>query len=62
MSPIRAATVFTHRRPAETAPAIGALLKIALQAGAVLRFNAEERELYRLERLWGDAPVVLRIA
>jgi len=22
----------------------------------------QERELYRLERLWGDAPVVLRIA
>ena len=25
-------------------------------------FVPEERELYRLERLWGDAPVVLRIA
>jgi len=24
-------------------------------------FVPEERELYRLERLWGDAPVVLRI-
>ena len=49
MSPIRAATVFTHRRPAETAPAIGALLKIALQAGAVLRFNAEETSKHGLE-------------
>jgi ribosome-associated protein len=25
-------------------------------------FVPEERELYRLEGLWGDAPVVLRIA
>ena len=25
-------------------------------------FVPEERHLYRLERLWGDAPVVLRIA
>jgi len=25
-------------------------------------FVPEERDLYRLERLWGDAPVVLRIA
>ena len=25
-------------------------------------FVPEERQLYRLERLWGDAPVVLRIA
>jgi ribosome-associated protein len=25
-------------------------------------FVPEEREMYRLERLWGDAPVVLRIA
>jgi len=24
-------------------------------------FLPEEREVYRLERLWGDAPVVLRI-
>lgn len=24
-------------------------------------FVPEERALYRLERLWGDAPVVLRI-
>lgn len=25
-------------------------------------FVPDERQLYRLERLWGDAPVVLRIA
>jgi ribosome-associated protein len=25
-------------------------------------FVPEERDLYRLERLWGDAPVVVRIA
>lgn len=24
-------------------------------------FVPEERELYRLERLWGDAPIVLRV-
>ncbi len=37
---------------------------ILIDAGDVVvhAFVPEERELYRLERLWGDAPVVLRIA
>ena len=37
---------------------------ILIDLGAVVAhvFVPEERQLYRLERLWGDAPVVLRIA
>jgi NAD+ kinase len=39
---MRIATVFTHRRPDETAPAIETLLAVARDAGVVLRFDAEE--------------------
>ena len=42
MKQIRTATVFTHRRPGETAPAIEALLELARGAGTVLRFDREE--------------------
>ncbi|MFL5823980.1 MAG: NAD(+)/NADH kinase [Solirubrobacteraceae bacterium] len=42
MSDIRTATVMTHRRPAETAPALKALTEMARQAGAVLRLDPEE--------------------
>ena len=42
MNPIRTATVFTHRRPAETAPALQELRRTARQAGAVLRLDPEE--------------------
>jgi NAD+ kinase len=37
-----AARVLTHRRPAETGPAVQALLASARRAGAVLRFDREE--------------------
>ena len=60
MRPVRTATVFTHRRPAETAPAIQELLKLALAAGAVLRLDPEEtlkHELTPAEGLELDAEV-----
>jgi NAD+ kinase len=49
VNPIRTATVFTHRRPAETAPAIVALLEIARESGAVLRLDPEETRKHELE-------------
>ena len=48
MNPVRTATVFTHRRPAETADALGHLVKIAERNGAVLKFNAEETAKHTL--------------
>ncbi len=42
MNPIRTATVMTHRRPVETADALASLVRIAREAGAVLRFDPEE--------------------
>jgi NAD+ kinase len=42
--PVRTATVFTHRRPEETAPALEALRRIAREAGAVLRLDPEETQ------------------
>jgi len=41
--------------------ASGRWILIDLGDVVVHAFVPEERELYRLERLWGDAPVVLRI-
>jgi NAD+ kinase len=52
--------VLTHRRPAETAPAVDMLIGLAREAGAVLRFDAEETRKHRLEAGAGlelDAPV-----
>jgi NAD+ kinase len=49
MSPIRTATVMTHRRPGETAPAIEALRELARASGAVLRFDPHEIRKHRLE-------------
>ncbi len=60
MNPVRTATVFTHRRPPETAPAISMLLASARAAGAVLRLDAEETRKHKLEPQPGlelDAPV-----
>jgi len=52
MKAIRTATVMTHRRPAETAPALEELRRIAREAGAVLRLDAEETRKHAL----GPAP------
>ena len=60
MNEVRSATVFTHRRPSETAPAIAALLEIAREMGAVIRLDAEETRKHRLEPADGlvlDAPI-----
>jgi NAD+ kinase len=60
VTPIRTATVFTHRRPAETGPAIGTLLELARAAGGELRFDPEETRKHGLTPADGlilDAPV-----
>ncbi len=49
MNPVRRASVFTHRRPAETAPALGTLVALARDAGAVLRLSPEETAKHGLE-------------
>jgi NAD+ kinase len=59
MKEIRTATVFTHRRPSETAPAVGSLLALAREARAVLRFDHEETRKHGLQPAPGlelDAP------
>ncbi len=48
MNPARSATVFTHRRPAETAEALAQLIGIAEGHGAVLRFSTEETAKHAL--------------
>jgi len=48
MNPVRTATVLTHRRPEETAPAVELLLAIAQQHGAVLRLDPEETQKHQL--------------
>jgi NAD+ kinase len=56
----RTATVFTHRRPDETGPALETLIAIAREVGAVLRFDPEETHKHHLEPGEGlvlDAPV-----
>ena len=60
MNPVRTATVFTHRRPAETGPAVDILREIAHGAGAVLRFDPAETRKHKLQLVEGlelDAPV-----
>jgi NAD+ kinase len=60
VNPPRNATVFTHRRPSETEPALLALLAIAREVGAVLRLDPNETSKHRLEPAEGlvlDAPV-----
>jgi NAD+ kinase len=60
VNPIRAATVFTHRRPAETADAIKLLLQVAHRHGAVVRLDPDETRKHKLAPAPGlqlDAPV-----
>ncbi len=49
MSAIRTATLFTHRRPAETGPALRSLLELARAAGVVLRLDEEETRKHTLQ-------------
>ena len=49
MTAIRSATVLSHRRPAETSPAIAELRQLARASGTVLRFSEEETRKHRLE-------------
>ena len=46
---MKAATVFTHRRPAQTAHALGLLVEAARRAGVKLRFDPEETSKHGLE-------------
>jgi NAD+ kinase len=48
VNPVRTATLLTHRRPAETSPAIDALVRIARESGAVLRLDREETRKHQL--------------
>ena len=60
MNPVRAATIFTHRRPAETGPALESLLQLAREHGAVLRLDADETRKHELQPAEGlklDADV-----
>jgi len=60
VNPVRTATLFTHRRPSETAPAITTLLAAARAAGAVLRLDEDETRKHGLAAEAGlelDAPV-----
>ena len=58
--PVRTATVFTHRRPGETGPAVTTLIEMARDAGATLRLDPEETAKHRLQAAEGlvlDAPI-----
>ena len=46
---MRQATVYTHRRPEDTRPALELLIERAAQAGVSLRFDEEETEKHQLE-------------
>jgi NAD+ kinase len=48
VSRIRTATVFTHRRPAETEPALKRLIELAEAQGTILRFDPEETRKHGL--------------
>ncbi|WP_249009466.1 NAD(+)/NADH kinase [Conexibacter sp. DBS9H8] len=59
LAPIRTATVFTHRRPSETAPALARLLSVAREREVTLRFGPLETEKHGLAPADGtviDAP------
>ena len=60
MKAIQKATVFTHRRPTETGPAVRRLLEIARDAGAVLRLDPDETRKHCLDPAPGlelNAPI-----
>jgi NAD+ kinase len=60
LTQLRTATVLTHRRPAETAPAIAKLRELALASHTVLRFDPDETRKHRLteaDELALDAPL-----
>ena len=48
MNPVRTATVFTHRRPDETAEALGQLIEIAERQRATIRLSPEESAKHQL--------------
>ncbi len=48
MNPPRVATVLTHRRPTETAPALHELMRLAREAGVALRFDPGETRKHAL--------------
>jgi NAD+ kinase len=57
---VRTATVLTHRRPRETAPAVAKLIEAARESGAVLRFDEQETRKHELQPGPGlelDAPL-----
>ena len=58
MRQITTATVSTHRRPAETEPAVMMLVEMAHEAGVTLRFDPEETQKHHLP----DDPFVERNA
>jgi NAD+ kinase len=49
VKPARTATVFTHRRPSETADALATLCRAAGEAGVELRFSPEETAKHGLK-------------
>ena len=60
VNPVRIATVVSHRRPTEVAPAIDMLVELAREAGAVLRFDPDETRKHELEPgecMELDAPI-----
>ncbi len=60
MNTVRTATVVTHRRPAETGPAVAKLIEMARDAGVTLRFDPEETAKHRIEPVDGlvlNAPI-----
>jgi NAD+ kinase len=64
MSEERLATVITHRRPAETGPAIVKLLERARAAGVTLRFDPSETEKHGLQPEPGlvlNAPLLAEV-
>jgi NAD+ kinase len=55
---VRTVTVLTHRRPADTAPALRALVDLARESEVALRFSPDETAKHDLP----DDPVVVRDA